>query len=263
MQSFSGLAASPALAAPAPNQRVHYRHPIHSLVYVILDEGNGGIIRNLSQSGAAIQAVGALREGQSVRMRFDLLNPRSRIDVRAVVSWANPSGQAGVRFLDMPRQTCRQLNDWIFANLMRGLEQASPVFPLPGDPDDLILSTSPRPAIRVGLSAPRTLPLPQNPAISLPWCPVRMRSSSLAKLMDTLILFSASLMFFCTFMAVARVLPAWPLTVLVGIGVCGFFTSLYLFLGAWLGCGTPGAQLARIAMHESDRQPREQRARFR
>ena len=181
-------------------------------------------------------------------MRFDLLNPRSRIDVRAVVSWANPSGQAGVRFLDTPRQTCRQLNDWIFANLMRGLEQASPVFPLPGDPDDLILSTSPRPAIRVGLSAPRAVALPQNRTISLPWCPVRMPSNALAKLMDILILFSATLMLFCTFMAVARVLPAWPLTVLVGIGVCGFFTSLYLCMGAWLGCGTPGAQLARIAM---------------
>jgi hypothetical protein len=90
-----------------------------------------------------------------------------------------------------------------------------------------------------------------------------MTTSTLAKVMDTLILFSASLMFFCTFMAVARVLPAWPLTVLVGIGVCGFFTSLYLCLGAWLGCGTPGAQLARIALHENERQPHEKRPRFR
>ncbi len=263
MQSFSGLAASPALAAPAANQRVHYRHPIHSLVYVTLDEGNGGIIRNLSQSGAAIQAVGALRQGQSIRMRFDLLNPRSRIDVRAVVSWANPSGQAGVRFLEMSRQNCRQLNDWIFANLMRGLEQASPVFPMPGDPDDLILSTAARPAIRVGLAAPRALVTPREHAIRLPWCPLPMTPGTLAKLLDALILLSASLMFFCTFMAVARILPAWPLTALVAAGVCGFFTSLYLCLGAWLGCGTPGAQLARTAMHENDRQPHERRARFR
>src|SRR6476660_1638625 len=149
MQSFSGLAASPALAAPARNQRVHYRHPIHSLVYVILDEGNGGIIRNLSQSGAAIQAVGALREGQSVRMRFDLLNPRSRIEVRAVVSWSNPTGQAGVRFLDMPRQTFRQTNDWIFAHLMRALAHASRVFPLSRSTHDSLVATSPRPPIRV------------------------------------------------------------------------------------------------------------------
>ena len=66
MQSFSGMAASPALEAPAANQRHHYRHPIHSLVYATLDEGNGGIIRNLSESGrdpggrsVAPRAVGA------------------------------------------------------------------------------------------------------------------------------------------------------------------------------------------------------------
>jgi hypothetical protein len=90
-----------------------------------------------------------------------------------------------------------------------------------------------------------------------------MTSSTLAKVMDTLILLSASLMFFCAFMSVARELPAWPLTVMVGIGVCGFFTALYLCLGTWLGCGTPGVQLARMAMHDSERQPRERRPRFR
>jgi hypothetical protein len=263
MQSFSGMAASPALEAPAANQRHHYRHPIHSLIYVTLDEGNGGIIRNLSQSGAAIQAVGALQPGQSVRMRFDLLNPRTRFDVRAVVSWANASGQAGVRFLDFSRQACRQLNDWIFANLMRGLEQAAPVLPLPGELDDLILSAPARPAIRVGLGIPRTVPLDENRTISLPWWPVAMNSATLARVMDALILISASLMFFCAFMAVAREVPAWPLTLLLGVGVCGFFTSLYVCLGAWLGCGTPGARLAKVAAREAGSQPHQKRARFR
>ena len=257
------MAASPALEAPAANQRHHYRHPIHSLVYVTLDEGNGGIIRNLSQSGAAIQAVGALRLGQTVRMRFDLLNPRTRFDVRAVVNWANPSGQAGVRFLDLSRQACRHLNDWIFANLFRGVAQAAPVLPSPGELDDLILSPPARPAIRVGLAAPRTPPVPDSRAISLPWCPVRMTSATLAKVMDSLILISASLMFFCTFVAVAQEIPAWPQTMLVGIGVCGFFTSLYLYLGAWLGCGTLGAQLAKVAVRDANSHPGEKRARFR
>lgn len=263
MQSFSGVAASPARDASGVQQRVHYRHPIHSLIYVILDEGNGGIIRNLSQSGAAIQAVGALHEGQTIRMRFDLLNPKSRLDVRAVVSWANSTGQAGVRFTDVSRHSSRQLNDWIFGNLLRGLEQASPVFPLPGEPEDLILSTSARPAIRVGLSVPRAPAVRSESAISLAWWPVPVLPSALAKCMDALILFSASLMFFCTFLTTARELPAWPLAVLVAVGVCGFFTALYWCLGSWLGCGTLGAQLARIASRESDVESHERRARFR
>jgi hypothetical protein len=51
----------------------------------------------------------------------------------------------------------------------------------------------------------------------------------------------------------------------VGVGVCGFFTALYGFLGAWIGCGTAGAQLAKIAMRDSEheRMLREEEARFR
>jgi len=263
MQSFSGLAASPARDASDVQHRVHYRHPIHSLIYVILDEGNGGIIRNLSQSGAAIQAVGALRDGQMIRMRFDLLNPKSRLDVRAVVSWANSTGQAGVRFTDVSGHGSRQLKDWIFANLLRGLEQASPVFPLPGEPEDLILSTSARPAIRVGLSAPRVPAMRTESPIALAWWPVPVLPGALAKVMDGLILLSASLMFFCAFLTTAREMPAWPLAVLVAVGVCGFFTALYWCLGSWLGCGTLGAQLARIASREVGVESHERRARFR
>ena len=130
MQFQSGVAASPA-PSPSDLPRVYYRHPINSIVYVHLDEGNGGIVRNLSQGGAAIQAVGPLQIKQNVRMRFDLLNPRTRIDVRAEVAWANSGGQAGLRFLDMPPQVRSQLSNWMFATLLRGIEQASPVLTLP------------------------------------------------------------------------------------------------------------------------------------
>jgi hypothetical protein len=266
MQSFSGLAASRAPEASCDNRRLRYRHPIQSLVYVTLDEGNGGIIRNLSQDGAAIQAVGALRLGQSLRMRFDLLSPRTRLDVHACVTWANPSGQAGVRFTDMTRHSARQLNDWILFQLLRGLEQASPAFRFPGEGDELILSPSARPAIRLPAVAThkRGAPTSTDIALALPWWPHPISARGLAKLMDGLVLFSAVLMFFCVFLAVARTLPAWPIAIVVAAGVCGFFVALYGFLGAWVGCGTAGAQLAKIAMRDSDqRATREDEARFR
>src|ERR1700675_49090 len=153
MQSFSGLAVSRAPQASPENRRLYYRHPINSLVYVTLDEGNGGIIRNLSQDGAAIQAVVPLRPGQSLRLRFDLLNPRMRQDVRAHVTWANPSGQAGVRFTEIPRQNARQLNDWIFVHLLQSMEQSSPVLNLPSEEDELIFSPSARTPIRLPMVA--------------------------------------------------------------------------------------------------------------
>jgi hypothetical protein len=267
MQSFSGLAVSRAPEAFQENRRHHYRHPINSLVYVTLDEGNGGIIRNLSQNGAAIQAVVPLRLGQTLRMRFDLLNPRMRQDVRALVTWANSSGQAGVRFTEIAPHNLRQMNDWIFVHLLQSLEQASPVFNLPREEDELIFSASARPAIRMPLVAPHSVvaPVSARHAVLLPWWPSPISQRGLAKLMDGLVLFSAWLMFFCIFLAVAHTLPAWPIAATVGVGVCGFFTALYGFLGAWIGCGTAGAQLAKIAMRDSEheRMLREEEARFR
>lgn len=267
MQSFSGLAAARAAEKSFEKQRLHYRHQIQSLVYIRLDDGNGGIVRNLSQDGAAIQAVGALHLGQLLRVRFDLLNPKTRIDVQAEVAWANPHGQAGLRFLDMPVHTTRQLNDWIFMNLLRGLERASPVFHGNGQRDDLILSASPRPAIRLPRWSPKAPAAGAiaNGALRLSWWPRPVTLPQLAKFMDGLVLFSAVLTFFCVFLAVAHTLPSWPVALAVVGGVSGFLTALYWCLCAVLGCGTAGVELARMALGESEagRTSRDAEARFR
>jgi len=263
----SQLAVSPAAEASFPKHRLHYRHQVQSLVYVRLDEGNGGIIRNLSQNGAAIQAVAALRAGQSLRMRFDLLNPRTRVDVHAEVSWSNPSGQAGLRFLELPPQTSRQLNDWIFLNLLRGLERVSPVLDGYEERDDLILSSSARPAIRLPRAAvPAASGEPSSAdALLLSWWPRPLSLRTMAKFMDGLVVSSAVLTFFCVFLAVAHTLPAWPVAMAVVAGVSGFFTALYWFLCSVLGCGTAGVQLVRIAMRDTnaEKMPREGESRFR
>jgi hypothetical protein len=266
MQASSGLAASRAPEVPRPNHRLHYRHPIQSLVYVTLDEGNGGIIRNLSQDGAAIQAVGALCPGLQLRMRFELLNPKTRVDVRAHVNWANPAGQAGLRFVDLSSQSSRQLNDWIFLNLLRGLERASPVLSGPGEEDDLILSASARPAIRLPrVAANRVVVDSPRDAVSLAWWPRPMSSRGLARFMDALVLLSAVLMFFCIFLGVAHTLPAWPVALAVTAGVSAFFAALYWYLSSWIRCGTAGVQLVRIAMRDTEarKMRREEEARFR
>src|ERR1700751_16279 len=184
MQFPSGVAASPA-PSPSDSPRIYYRHPINSLVYVSLDEGNGGIIRNLSQGGAAIQAGGPLQVKQNVRMRFDLMNPRARIDVRAEVAWANSSGQAGLRFLEVPPQVKSQLNDWIFATLLRGIEQTSPVLTRPEESDDLILSPLGIPTIRLPRTDVRP-PVAEQSAqtVSLAWWPWPVSARALAGLMD-------------------------------------------------------------------------------
>jgi len=267
MHSFSGgIATSPAPDTVRQSRRLHYRHPIQSLVYVTLDNGNGGIVRNLSQDGAAIQAVGVLNPNQTLRVRFDLLNPRTRVDLQARVTWANPSGQAGVAFLHLSPQARRQVNDWIFLSLFRGLEQATHVL-TPAEPEDLILSAPRRSAIRmpaVAAYAPAATAAPVAGSLSLSWWPRPISSSGLAKLADGLVLGSAILLFFCIYLAIAQTLPDWPEAIALAAGVCGFFTSLYWCLCAWLGCGTIGARLAKLALGEGSRTTaREDLPRFR
>ena len=267
MQFPSGVAASPA-PSPSDSPRIYYRHPINSLVYVSLDEGNGGIIRNLGQGGAAIQSVAPLRVNQNVRMRFELMSPRARIDVHAQVAWANPGGQAGLRFLDMPAQVRSELNDWIFATLLRGIEQASPVFTRPEESDDLVLSPLGLPAIRL----PHTDVRPQvaeelSDAVSIAWWPWPVSARMLAGLMDGLVLFSAVLIFFCIFISFVHALPPWPVALGLLFGVGGFFTALYWYLFGVMGRGTAGVLLAKLAMRDPEAelqaQSREKEARFR
>ena len=266
MHPFSGgIATSPAPDTARRSRRLHYRHPIQSLVYVTLDDGNGGIIRNLSQDGAAIQAVGALHPNQTLRIRFDLLNPRTRVDLQARVTWANPSGQAGVAFLHLSPQVRRQVNDWIFLSLFRGLQQATHVL-TPAEPEELILSAPRRPAIRMPAVAPYApaVAAPVVDNLSLSWWPRPISSRGLAKLADGLVLGSAILLFFCIYLAIAQTLPDWPEAIALAAGVAGFFTSLYWCLCSWLGCGTIGARLARLALGEgSGTTTREDLPRFR
>src|SRR5271156_987096 len=103
---------------PARPLRTHYRHELRTLTYVTLDDANGGIVRNLNSEGVGIQAVAPLRPHQQVRLRFELRFPRLRIETRGQVSWADRSGQCGIRFVDLPTRTSLHIDEWIFSNLL-------------------------------------------------------------------------------------------------------------------------------------------------
>ena len=107
-----------AVPFPERQARTQYRHELRTLTYVTLDDANGGIIRNLNHEGVAVQAVGALRPQQRVRLRFELRFPRLRVETSGEVSWASRSGQCGIRFVDLPASTRRHIDEWIFSNLL-------------------------------------------------------------------------------------------------------------------------------------------------
>jgi hypothetical protein len=189
-------------------------------------------------------------------MRFELANPRVRVEATGRVAWADPVGQAGVEFSTLSQRSERLLKDWIFIQLMASAQHSA------GDSTllygksgheaaaELLFSAGARPAIRLkpGAAAVRSgeTDLPSH-GLQLPWLPFAISAPALSMLVDGLILLSAVLLFALICMAMVGAVPAWPLALAMGIGVAAVFGVLYrvLFL-SWMG-GTPGDWIAGLS----------------
>jgi hypothetical protein len=269
-----------ASAVSARQARAHYRHELRTLTYVTLDDANGGIIRNLNHEGVAVQAVGSLREQQRVRLRFELRFPRLRVDTYGQVSWASASGQCGIRFVDMPARTSRQINEWIFSNLLDALARAGEpprsIFGasvvsiareenLPEQEDGLILSASARPAIRlepapamrddaevVSGDSDYLRDLLGETDAQLNWLSRPLSGRTLAWLVDSLVVTAALLLFALIFLSIAHELPPWPLTLGTASGAAVFVAAAYWSMFAILGGPSLGVRLAQTVGSEEE-----------
>jgi hypothetical protein len=275
----AGFASSSAAVA-GRTQRRPYRHHLRSLAHVKLDQANGGIIRDLSEDGMSLQAVTSLRLGQQVAMRFELLNPRHRVEAIGCVAWANSLGQAGVEFLDAPASLRRILKDWIFTQLLAAANQVSweSIFAGPGAPAEtreLTFSENRRPAILLDpepmedASLPEALPKPAPAGVTaVPALRVASLPSALPMpwwLVDGLIVTSAVLLFSVIALATTGAAPAWPIATLLLLTAAGIFAALYWFLFVFWTGATAGERLlglagstddARRAKSEEEDQPR-------
>jgi PilZ domain-containing protein len=255
--------------SPARQERSRHRHELRTLTYVTLDQANGGIIRNLSHEGIAVQVVAAVRPKQQFRVRFELRYPRLRVETRGEVIWATFSGQCGIRFLDLSPRMARQIDEWIFGNLLEGVpffqDRDRSVFaeslvtmPLPAavEDDGLIVSGAaaeviellPRPEPQESAPAVRQpVALPQPP-VELDWLSQPLSSRGLAWTVNALAVLASLLLFVLVFLAVTRELPKWPAAMAVGaaIGVTVLYWGFFKFFGG----ASPGARLARMAGYD-------------
>jgi Tfp pilus assembly protein PilZ len=264
--SSAGGAAATAVAPY--RKRRHFRQKIQSLAYVNLDQANGGIVRDLSEAGVAIQAVAPLRVNQQVYLRFELLSPRVRVEAAGRVAWADAMGQAGVEFVSIPQRARSQLKEWLFTQLLTTAHQVvwdSVFLHSKGGADatELLFSSAPRPVIRLEPEA--TIPpnlrgeedreYPQGPEdrpepLHLLGFPISIRA--FARLVDGLVLMSAVLLFSLVSVAMTHIFPRWPVALALALSAAGLFGVVYWFLFVvWIGA-TPGTRLAQHAATDSD-----------
>lgn len=251
--------------------RVHYRHELRALTYVTLDQANGGIVRNLTHDGVGVQAVAAMRPQQQLRVRFDLRYPRLRVETRGEVVWSTPSGQCGIRFLDLSPRLTRQIDEWILGNLLEGAslhpERTGSIFGQAATEEDgLLLSGGLRKVIQLPIQPelsiqPFPVPVTDPPVdeVEQDWLSQPLSGRSLAWTVNSLVVTAALLLFAVVFLSVTREKPPWPLSMACGAGCAVAF--LYWGFFRMIGGLSPGERLARLA--ESDQPQQEISDRFR
>ena len=245
-------------------QRHHYRHQIQTLAYLNLDESNGGIIHNLGDSGIAVQSVAPLSANQQVFLRFELTQPRVRVEGTGRVAWADSMGQAGIEFLTLAQRSRRGLKEWIFIQLLKTAQASAEAhFICGGDSEELLFSSTPRPPIRFETAVSARERYQNTRSLHLPWFPLAISAQALALTVDGLILLSALLLFTVICIAMIGAVPSWPITLILGLGASVLFAILYRMLfRLWVGA-TPGTYLAGITSSaangislEADERPR-------
>ncbi len=232
-----------------------YRHSICTLAYVRLDHANGGIIRNLSDGGIGIQAVGRLHPEQVVHLRFEFIRPRAKFELVGQVAWADANGQAGVRFTDVSLRTSRVLKDWMLTDLLTAALELNGAGSLSRSAEDgLVMSSLPFRPIRLH-SAHDAMPLDQltrelrdeAARVHVPWWPVGIRQRTLAGFIDGMTIVSAVLLFSIIVVELTDAFPSWPGLAIVESAVALVFALLYRYLCRLVLHCSLGTRLARIA----------------
>jgi hypothetical protein len=285
-----------AASSPVQQARAQLRHDLRNLTYVTLDEANGGIVRNLSHTGLAVQAVAALRPQQQVRLRFELRYPRLRVEGHGEVMWANSTGQCGIRFLDVSPQTARRIDEWIFGNLLESIPHLSAQGRLAGgtvsgfstttaeirDEDGLLVSPGPlQKVIQLQPPIAEEDRLEEDPLLqeatfaevemhsgletSLDeWLSQHLSARELAWAVDALVMVAGFLLFSIVFLGVTHELPKWPLSLAVALAAAAFVPGFYLGFFHIFGGPSLGTRMARLAapeMQEVEEVEREDRFR--
>jgi CheY-like chemotaxis protein len=108
-------------------RRSSFRVPVQVPVQLKVEDDPEaeGILLDLSEDGLDLLAAQPLRPQAAIQVKFSLPD-NTQIEARGEIAWANPNGQAGVHFVNLPATLRKSLQDWVAANALE---------PPPPDPE--------------------------------------------------------------------------------------------------------------------------------
>ena len=232
------------------------RVQVQTLAFVELNcHAEQAIILDLSEGGMAIQALAPVEASKVLQIRFDLPGTKKRLQVSGEIAWADASGRAGIRFVDVPEQCLGALKDWIFANTVapsRIAMAASARKPDADEPRDFAAS------IQV---APSTLSGDDHPAL-LSLAGENTAERIFGSCVDGVIVLTATILFGALVFEFASTVPQSKLALPIGLLVPCLFWLAYHSIFLVDPNGTPGAQVARLGSREGIEEPLTRRQRI-
>jgi CheY-like chemotaxis protein len=95
-------------------RRRYFRVPLEMPVVLTFKEHElKGTATNLSEGGMAVGFRGKLPRSGLSKVRFTLPGTSNTLEPKAVVAWADGSGHAGIRFVDVPQNSRDHLERWL------------------------------------------------------------------------------------------------------------------------------------------------------
>src|SRR6266436_6547240 len=118
-----------AIALLKRERRRSFRVPVQLPVKLRVenDAEMEGILLDLSEDGLDVLAAQPLCPSAIINAHFALPD-QTQMDIRGEVAWANPNGESGVRYIDLPENLRQTLKAWVVANAAEFLpEDPEPV----------------------------------------------------------------------------------------------------------------------------------------
>lgn len=107
----------PAAALLSRERRRAFRVPVQAPVEITLPDTRkvDGILLDLSETGMDVLTAEPQIAGSLLAFQFQLPDGGLKVEAHGQVAWANPNGQTGVHFLDIPETVSADLKQWLKA----------------------------------------------------------------------------------------------------------------------------------------------------
>jgi CheY-like chemotaxis protein len=106
---------SAAFGQMTREKRRYYRVAVEMPVRVVFEEGREihASATNISEGGMAIAIADPLPKKEISLVQFTLPTTSNTLQAKAVLAWADGSGRAGLRFLNLPQLSQEHLERWL------------------------------------------------------------------------------------------------------------------------------------------------------